>query len=108
MILTSEVEVLQTPLQSPSDRKNYKFIRLPNGLKAVLVESPSNGDENVSGETTVCLCIDAGSFDDPKNVQGLSHFLEHMVGKAITLIVEQNRRKIVLGVHGVAEVSEGE
>lgn len=79
MILTSEVEVLQTPLKSPSDRKKYKHVRLPNGLKAVLVQSTCSETENVSGETAVCLCIDVGSFDDPKSVQGLSHFLEHMV-----------------------------
>lgn len=88
MILTGEVEVLQTPLKSPSDCKNYKLIRLPNGLRAVLVQPPSSGNENVSGETAVCLCIDSGSFDDPKSVQGLSHFLEHMVGKMRTFIAD--------------------
>lgn len=94
MILTSEVEVLQAPLQSPSDRKNYKYIRLPNGLKAVLVQPPSNGEEDVTGETAVCLCINAGSFDDPKSVQGLSHFLEHMVGKD-KLFKNRNKKESV-------------
>lgn len=85
MILTSEVETLQTPPRSPSDKKEYKFIKLPNGMKVLLVKNPTN-EKNLDHDTiskdsssSVALCIDVGSFEDPKEVQGLCHFLEHMV-----------------------------
>lgn len=85
MIITNEVEVLQTPPQSPSDRKEYKLIKLLNGLKALLVKTPEierTEDDTMTKDNTsaVALCIDVGSFDDPREVQGLCHFLEHMVG----------------------------
>lgn len=85
MIITSEVETLSAPKQSPSDRKEYNLIKLPNGLKALLSRHPkikgTVEDESVMIENSsvVALCIEVGSFWDPVEVQGLSHFLEHMV-----------------------------
>lgn len=85
MIITGETEILPTPTQSPSDRKKYRLIKLQNGLKALLVKHP-DVEKNDKTATTmkdktsaVALCVDVGSFDDPSEVQGLSHFLEHMV-----------------------------
>ena len=85
MIITNEIETLQNPAQSPSDRKEYKFIKLPNGLKALIVRNSSSekslDDDTIlkDSSSAVALCIDVGSFDDPIEVQGLCHFLEHMV-----------------------------
>lgn len=116
-----DVEVIQSPVKSESDKKSYRVIRLSNGLKAVLVSDPSPlKDEHSDAETTdkhaadeadpaaavsssgeesegsdddsdsddeqegfdskekqaACsLCVDVGSFSDPRDVQGLSHFL---------------------------------
>lgn len=82
MVVSNEFEVLQNPKKSPSDRKNYRLVKLSNGLKVLLVKNPEvnpeDGDRNSSA--AVALCVDVGSFDDPPEVQGLSHFLEHMVG----------------------------
>jgi insulysin len=85
MIITSEIETLQTPSQSPSDKKEYKFIKLQNGMKVLLVKNP-NSEKSLDDDTiikdsssAVALCIDVGSFEDPIEVQGLCHFLEHMV-----------------------------
>jgi insulysin len=85
MKITSEIEILEIPKKSPSDKKDYKLIKLPNGLKALLVKNLQNekvcDDETVMKDSTsaVALCVDVGSFDDPFEVQGLAHFLEHMV-----------------------------
>lgn len=35
------VEVLPTPIKPESDKKNYRLIRLSNGLKALLISDPS-------------------------------------------------------------------
>lgn len=75
MFLTEVVEVLPTPLQSESDRKSYKLIRLENGLKVLMVKEP----EKNSGLAAVALTVDIGSFQDPHSVQGLAHYLEHLL-----------------------------
>lgn len=81
MILTKELEVLLTPEKSLSDQKEYSLIKLQNGLKALLVKNPTNCDDesHKDNSAAVSLCIDVGSFEDPLEVQGLFHFLEHMV-----------------------------
>jgi hypothetical protein len=98
-------------VKSASDKKEYKLIKLPNGLTSLLVQhfieddeadgkatteaeesEEESGEEEADGEESeaeddnqkeklaaVALCIDVGSFFDPVEVQGLSHFLEHMV-----------------------------
>lgn len=108
-----ETEILKTPIKSPEDKKDYKLIKLPNGITALLIkhivdesEIENNieeevDDEEASGEEASCtesegeddaasdesdeapreklaavaLAIKVGSFNDPRNTQGLSHFL---------------------------------
>ena len=108
-------EVLVEPVKSYSDKKEYRLIRLPNGLTSLLVqhfieddldddpkvtkkdkeesEDDSESDEEDGSEgsddaeddspkeklAAVALCIDVGSWFDPVKIQGLSHFLEHMI-----------------------------
>lgn len=74
--MTEVVEVLQTPLQSASDKKSYKLIKLQNGLKVLMVKEP---DSETSGLAAVALTVDIGSFKDPIQVQGLAHYLEHLL-----------------------------
>ncbi|XP_060528404.1 nardilysin-like [Cylas formicarius] len=121
--------VLETPTKSDSDKKEYKVIRLGNGLTACLIsdKSPienedfeesgsesdsaseedstteSEGTEESSDEEHVGskgsieqkmaaagLCIGVGSFSDPKNVNGMAHFLEHMVFMGSEKFPEEN------------------
>lgn len=86
MIVINESEIFEEPLKSPSDRKQYRLLKLPNGLKVLLVKNAEITENNLRDNiAAVALVVDVGSFDDPRDVQGLSHFLEHMVtsGQAI-------------------------
>lgn len=80
-----EFVVLKSPEKCENDRNKYKLLKLTNGLKVLLVKKPKVerkiDDEIIIGDnsTSVALCVDVGSFEDPTEVQGLSHFLEHMV-----------------------------
>ncbi|KAJ8928147.1 hypothetical protein NQ314_019327 [Rhamnusium bicolor] len=86
---SNKFEVLPTPVKSESDKKEYKVIKLENGLIACLIadktpiNTPSDeifDDESSSDEYAAAgLCIGVGSFSDPKEVPGMAHFLEHMV-----------------------------
>lgn len=85
MVATGDFEILQPPAKSPSDRKDYRLLKLSNGLKVLLLNHPNvkqtdKDDSTVKDKSSaVSLCIDVGSFEDPYEVQGLFHFLEHMV-----------------------------
>ncbi len=54
--------------------KPQKF-KLKNGLRVILVPEPQNLT------TTVMVSVEAGSEYETKNINGLSHFLEHMCFK---------------------------
>ncbi len=56
----------------------YKLKTLPNGVRLVLVPMPSMASVSVA---TYVAC---GSRYEPKDITGVSHFLEHMVFKGTT------------------------
>ncbi len=53
----------------------FKKITLPNGLRVILAPQPD------SLAATVLILVEAGSEYETKNINGLSHFLEHMMFK---------------------------
>ena len=63
-------EVLTVP--SLGDR-NYRAIKLKNGLVALLIYDP------VAKKSAVAMDINVGSLEDLWEYQGLAHFLEHML-----------------------------
>lgn len=73
-----KVQVLETPIKSEGDKKDYRVIKLPNGLKALLIYKTDDGSssENIAAAS---MTVEVGSFDDPPNVMGLAHFLEHIL-----------------------------
>lgn len=59
-----------------SDKKQYAILNI-DGLDILLI---SNRD--VSGsekKSAAAMAVEVGSFNDPEEVEGLSHFLEHML-----------------------------
>lgn len=55
------------------DKKEYKYLELPNGLKVMIVY-----DEKAQ-KAEAALNVHAGSWNDPQEYPGLAHFLEHML-----------------------------
>ncbi|KAJ8666832.1 hypothetical protein QAD02_008494 [Eretmocerus hayati] len=93
-----KVEYLDTPVKSESDKKEYRVIKLQNGLVALLISDlesigkdknseSSEEDDEIRGKSAkkeekmaACgLCVGVGSFSDPPEIPGMAHFLEHMV-----------------------------
>lgn len=60
-------------LRGKSDKNLYKFLKLKNDLRCVLV-SDSEADK-----ASVCLSVEVGSVIESKEWQGLAHFCEHML-----------------------------
>jgi insulysin len=67
------INMQSTIIQSPNDQREYRSLKLDNGLKVILV-SDRNADKAAAS-----LAVGVGSGDDPKGRQGLAHFLEHML-----------------------------
>ena len=63
----------QQPVKSPNDPNEYRYLELDNGLRAILVSDPS------ADKAAAALNVSVGSGDDPKDREGLAHFLEHML-----------------------------
>lgn len=59
--------------KSPNDDRQYAALTLPNKLQAVVVSDPS------LEVTAVSMAVGVGSFHNPREYQGLAHYLEHML-----------------------------
>ncbi len=60
-------------IASPNDRHHYRAITLDNGLRATLIQDPG------ASVAAAALLVQAGSNQDPDDMPGLAHFLEHML-----------------------------
>ena len=61
------------PAKASTDRSEYRHLVLDNGVRVILLSDP---DLNKS---SAAMAIAAGSLMDPADLQGLAHFLEHML-----------------------------
>lgn len=59
--------------KSEGDKRHYRYCSLDNGLQCLLI-SDSETDYGAAS-----LSVASGSLSDPREVQGLAHFLEHML-----------------------------
>ncbi|MGB5097668.1 MAG: insulinase family protein [Porticoccaceae bacterium] len=59
--------------RSPADDRQYRYLKLENGLQVVLVSDAA------SDKSAAALSVGVGSFDNPADRAGLAHFLEHML-----------------------------
>ncbi|HDZ38029.1 MAG TPA: peptidase M16, partial [Marinobacter sp.] len=73
LFVSSFATAAQTPQKSPNDNNEYRFIELDNGLRAILI-SDKNADKAAAS-----MNVAVGSGDDPKEREGIAHFLEHML-----------------------------
>lgn len=76
-----QVEILETPIKSEGDKKEYRLIKLKNGLKALLMQTytDSENPDQDDNHAAASLMVTVGSFDEPPEIGGLAHFLEHMI-----------------------------
>ncbi|HQQ63964.1 MAG TPA: insulinase family protein [Pseudomonadales bacterium] len=65
--------VLETPVKSANDQRGYRSLVLNNGMKVLLISDPR------ADKSAASLDVATGSVDDPRDRQGLAHFLEHML-----------------------------
>lgn len=86
----TNVTILNPPLKSEDDTKEYRLIRLQNGLKALLVRKVNSAENKDDLLAAAALTVRVGSFDEPSKALGLAHFLEHMVHMGCQKFPDEN------------------
>lgn len=90
------------------DLKDYEFVELDSGLQVILVSTERLQLENAklqSKSKSTCtaaaaLTVQVGSFCDPKECEGLAHFLEHMVFMGSEKYPQENAYDAFITSHG--------
>ncbi len=80
--------------KSPNDLKQYQAITLDNGLRVLLIHN----DE--TSKSAAALAVNVGHFNDPKDRQGLAHFLEHMLFLGTKNFPDGSEYQKFIGQHG--------
>lgn len=98
--------------KSKSDTCNYRSLTLKNGLKVLLVSdmetvtsdnpvfNTMEKEKTSTQKAAACLAVKVGSCQDPKNVLGLAHFLEHMLFMGSSKYPSENAYDDYLDHHG--------
>ncbi|KAH9941260.1 LuxS/MPP-like metallohydrolase [Epithele typhae] len=88
-------EVFTAPIEKPEiDDREYRILRLQNGLRALLVHDP-DADKAASS-----LCVAVGAFHDPDDAPGLAHFCEHLLTKGTEPYPEEGDYIAYVCAHG--------
>ncbi len=77
-----------------NDTREYKSILLKNGIQAILIS-----DKNTQ-QAAAAIDIGIGSFENPNNMEGLAHFLEHMLFLGNKKYPKTNEFSDFLSQHG--------
>ncbi|KAF8049490.1 hypothetical protein N665_2199s0001 [Sinapis alba] len=81
-------------LKPRTDNREYRRIVLKNSLEVLLISDP---------ETDKCAAsmnVSVGSFSDPEGLDGLAHFLEHMLFYASEKYPEEDSYTKYISEHG--------
>ncbi|QID86943.1 metalloprotease [Saccharomyces pastorianus] len=87
---TFDLEFLKPDL----DDRSYRFIELPNKLKALLIQDPK------ADKAAASLDVNIGAFEDPENLPGLAHFCEHLLFMGSEKFPDENEYSSYLSKHG--------
>lgn len=69
----TSVTLLTDRLEKPSlDDRQYRVVRLDNGLEALLVHDPE------TDKASAALDVNVGSFSDEDGMPGMAHAVEHV------------------------------
>ena len=68
------VDVLASTLEKPLlDTREYRVIKLPNDLEALLIHDPE------TDKAAAAMDVNIGSFSDPEDMPGMAQAVEHLL-----------------------------
>ncbi|KAF9203041.1 Insulinase (Peptidase M16) [Haplosporangium sp. Z 27] len=77
----------------PNDERSYSLIRLKNSLEVLVIHDPK------ADKSAAALNVHVGHLSDPDNLQGLAHFLEHLLFMGTEKYPRENEYKEFLSLH---------
>jgi len=80
--------------KSSNDKKTYQIITLDNDLEVILIHDPD------ATQGAAALDVKTGQLQDPKDRQGLAHYLEHMLFLGTKKYPESGAYSTYLSQHG--------
>jgi insulysin len=83
-----------SPIKSPEDDRDFRVVRLSNGMRVLLVSDKS------ATAAAASVTVGAGSVHNPRSVQGLAHYLEHMLFLGTSKFPDENLYSATLASHG--------
>ena len=116
-----------------NDHRDYRFVKLPNGMAVLLISDPSIDDPSIAGETAPASClpclgrplasqgsdslagtrkaacaiaVGAGYLSDPATLQGCAHYVEHMLFMGTKAYPRENAWSSFLSRHGGVDNGE--
>lgn len=81
-------------VKSDNDSREYRYVVLPNKLKVLLISDPD------SDKAAASLDVNVGAGADPKDIEGLAHFLEHMLFLGTEKYPEAGAYQAFISAHG--------
>ncbi|SEL38841.1 insulinase family protein [Halomonas daqiaonensis] len=88
------IDEVVSPRVSPHDDRDYRALTLDNGLSVLLVSDPQ------ADQAAASLNVGVGSAQDPEDLAGLAHFLEHMLFLGTDAYPESDAYQAYLSRHG--------
>ncbi|KAI0408675.1 peptidase M16 inactive domain-containing protein [Xylaria palmicola] len=90
----AEVERVTDQLEIPSlDDRQYRVVRLPNHLEALLVHDPE------TDKASAALDVNVGNFSDEDVMPGMAHAVEHLLFMGTKKYPEENAYNVYLSSH---------
>lgn len=81
-------------VKARTDKRDYRRIVLPNSLQVLLISDPD------TDKCSASMSVGVGSFSDPDGLEGLAHFLEHMLFYASEKYPEEDSYSKYIAEHG--------
>lgn len=81
-------------IKSINDKRKYKYITMENKLSVLLI---SDKETKISAAS---MTVNTGSYDNPKDCEGLAHFLEHMLFMGTKKYPDENKFMSYLNQYG--------
>ncbi|MGM0987504.1 MAG: insulinase family protein [Pseudomonadota bacterium] len=91
---SAAVDEVVSPQVSPHDDRDYRALTLDNGLSVLLVSAPE------ADRAAASLNVGVGSAQNPDDLAGLAHFLEHMLFLGTDAYPESDAYQAYLSRHG--------
>ncbi|KAF9291020.1 Insulinase (Peptidase M16) [Linnemannia elongata] len=86
--------VFTKPIESsPNDERSYRLVRLNNDLEVLLIHDAK------ADKSAAALDVHVGHLSDPDNLQGLAHYLEHLLFLGTDKYPRENEYKEFLAQH---------